>query len=327
MPRGPRLDIPGALHHVMVRGIEGSPVVTDDSDRADFTDRLARLSKVTGTSIFAWALMTNHAHLLVKSGEQGLSAFMRRLLTGYAISYNLRHKRHGYLFQNRYKSIVCQEEEYFRQLVIYIHLNPLRAGLVQNLKDLDYYPWCGHAALMKHHANEWQSCSEVYALFSDDESRARMAYRNLLAEHSHLGRRPDLTGGNLVRSKGRWAEVASVRGIHQDGGVSDLVDTRILGDGEFIRDLLRQSDERTKEKLALSVRKALAETEIVQWCKQRSIPLELLQSGAKGREIAELRRCLAVRMVKELGLSLAETARMIGISTPGVAQIIRRMSV
>ena len=102
----------------------------------------------TGTQIFAWTLMANHAHILLKSGPQGLPVFMRRLLTGHAIYYNLRHKRHGYLFQNRYKSIVCQEDTYFKELVRYIHLNPVRAGIVKDMKQLDRYPYTGHSAIL-----------------------------------------------------------------------------------------------------------------------------------------------------------------------------------
>jgi len=179
---------------------------------------------------------------------------------------------------------------------------------------------------MSHHTNEWQCCVDVYRLFSDHELDGRQKYRNLLAEQSLLGRRPDLTGGKLVGSKGRWAEVESVRG---KSGAADsrMIDSRMLGNSVFIRDLLRQSDERTQIRLAVHERKAVAEREIVEQCQQCSIPLEILQSGAKNRELAHLRKKLAVRMVKELGLSLAETAKMIGISTPGVAQIIRRMSV
>ncbi len=133
MPRGARLDAPGTLHHVMVRGIEGNSIVADDEDRGFFVSRMGKVASETGTSIFAWALMTNHAHILMKSGAAGLSTFMHKLLTGYASGYNRRHQRHGHLFQNRYKSIVCEEDAYFLRLVSYIHLNPLRAGLVGSL--------------------------------------------------------------------------------------------------------------------------------------------------------------------------------------------------
>jgi len=91
MPRGARLDAPGTLHHVMVRGIEGNQIVTDDDDRHLFVSRLSIAAAATGTKIYAWALMTNHAHLLLKSGEAGLSIFMRKFLTSYAVLYNRRH--------------------------------------------------------------------------------------------------------------------------------------------------------------------------------------------------------------------------------------------
>lgn len=102
MPRQARLDAPGTLHHVIVRGIEKRRIVDDQKDRENFVFRLGELASATETTIYAWSLMTNHAHILLHSGEGGLSTFMRRLLTGYAVEYNRRHKRHGHLFQNRW---------------------------------------------------------------------------------------------------------------------------------------------------------------------------------------------------------------------------------
>jgi putative transposase len=144
MPRQARLDSPGTLHHVMIRGIEKKRIVVDEQDRKDFVRRLGLLAVETKTAVYAWALMSNHAHLLVCSGTAGLAKFMRRLLTGYAVSYNLRHRRHGHLFQNRYKSMVCDGDSYFTELVRYIHLNPLRVELVKDLRQLERYPYCGH---------------------------------------------------------------------------------------------------------------------------------------------------------------------------------------
>jgi REP element-mobilizing transposase RayT len=92
----------------------------------------------TGTRILAWALMDNHIHLLLISGPGGLPAFMRRLLTGYAICFNRRHRRFGHLFQNRYKSIVCEMDAYLLELVRYIHLNPYRAKVVGDLEALEH---------------------------------------------------------------------------------------------------------------------------------------------------------------------------------------------
>ena len=99
MPRQARLDAPGTLHHVILRGIERGQIVADLQDREMFRERLGAVAVATGTTLYAWALLPNHAHLLLRSGAQGLPRFMRRLLTGYALAYNRRHKRAGHLFQ------------------------------------------------------------------------------------------------------------------------------------------------------------------------------------------------------------------------------------
>jgi len=157
MPRQARLDAPGTLHHVIIRGIEKKEIVTDNTDRKNFVTRLGTLVTDTDMEVYAWALMTNHAHFLIRSGIYGLSIFMRRFLTGYAISYNRRHKRYGHLFQNRYKSIVCEEDIYLKELVRYIHLNPLRARLAKDHAKLDRYPFCGHSVIIGKQKNNWQN--------------------------------------------------------------------------------------------------------------------------------------------------------------------------
>ncbi len=148
MPRHARLDRPGLLQHVMVRGIDGCSIFLDEKDRTSFLDRFSRLLKALDTECLAWCLLDNHVHLLLKPHQRSLAMFMRRLLTGHAVTFNLRHKRSGHLFQNRFKSIVCEEEAYLLELVRYIHLNPLRAGMVSDMNQLDAYPWSGHAVLM-----------------------------------------------------------------------------------------------------------------------------------------------------------------------------------
>ena len=135
MPRQARLDAPGVLHHIMIRGIERRKIFTDDKDREDMLDRLAKLLPETQTACYAWAFLPNHAHFLFRTGVTPLATVMRRLLTGYAVSFNRRHKRRGHLFQNRYKSIVCQEDAYLKELVRYIHLNPVRAVLLRISQD------------------------------------------------------------------------------------------------------------------------------------------------------------------------------------------------
>ena len=130
MPRLARLDAPGVLHHIIIRGIERRKIFRDDRDRENFLDRLERILLETKTGCYAWTFLENHAHFLMRTGEIPLATVMRRLLTGYAVSFNRRYKRHGHLFQNRYKSIVCQEDTYLLELVRYIHLDPLLPVLV-----------------------------------------------------------------------------------------------------------------------------------------------------------------------------------------------------
>jgi putative transposase len=101
MPRHARLDAPDTLHHVMVRGLERRVIFRDDTDREDFITRLASLAGAGALTIYAWALLPNHAHILVRTGPRSLARSMRSLLTGYARAFNRRHKRAGHLFQNR----------------------------------------------------------------------------------------------------------------------------------------------------------------------------------------------------------------------------------
>jgi len=137
----------------MARGIERRKLFRDDKDRNSFLDRLAVILEETQTQCYAWALIPNHFHLLLRTGPTPLSKVMRRLMTGYAVTFNKRHKRSGHLFQNRYKSVVCEEDAYLLELIRYIHLNPLRAGLVKDLKELDKYPWTGHSAILGRRKN------------------------------------------------------------------------------------------------------------------------------------------------------------------------------
>jgi putative transposase len=129
-----------------------------------FVERLSRIISDSETLCYAWALIPNHFHLLLRTGNVPITTVMRRLFTGYAVSFNHRHKRHGRLFQNRYKSILCQEDPYLLELVRYIHLNPLRAGIVKDLKTLDKYAYCGHSRLTGHVSDDWEAVDGVFIL-------------------------------------------------------------------------------------------------------------------------------------------------------------------
>ena len=126
MPRQSRIDAPGAMHHLIARGIERCKIFRNDADCNNFLDRLGGIIDDTGTVCFASLLIANYFHLLLRTGRVPVATVMRRLLTGYAVSHNRRHRRCGHLFQNRYKSILCQEDAYLLELVRYIHLHPVK---------------------------------------------------------------------------------------------------------------------------------------------------------------------------------------------------------
>lgn len=320
MPRRARLDAPGTLHHVIVRGIEKRRIVDDDQDRRKFVERLGQLCEDMLTPVYAWALMPNHAHLLLRSGPEGLSALMRKLLTGYAVRYNKRHQRHGHLFQNRYKSIVVEEDGYFRELVRYIHLNPLRAQIVDSLPNLEKYPWCGHGVIMGLRTNRWQDTDHVMKWFGDKAHQARQAYDAFVAQGVELGRQPHLVGGGLVRSAGGWAEVKALRRL----GAQEKSDNRILGSGTFVDQVLQEVELTSKYRLANLERRKIAAELIETNCAENGISVQSLSGGSRRRDVSQLRHALALKLTGKVGLSFAEAARLLGVSTSAIAKIIVR---
>jgi putative transposase len=320
MPRQARLDAVGTLHHVIIRGIERRRIVDDDHDRREFVSRLGKLASETGTSIYAWALMTNHAHILLSSGLQGLARFMRRFLTGYAVSYNLRHRRHGHLFQNRYKSIVCDGERYFAELVRYIHLNPLRVKLVADLRELERYPYCGHGVILGTVKNEWQDRDSVVSQFGSREGDA--AYRRFVAEGVALGRRPELVGGGLIRSVGGWAEVKSQR----RRGKQELADERILGSGDFVERIIREAETQIQRQYSGKERGRKVERLIAEECKKRKVSLTELRGGSRRGQIPAVRAEVSRKLVENYGTAIAEVARQVGVSTSAISKSLVRNS-
>ncbi len=321
MARQARLDAPGTLHHVMIRGIERASIFRDDRDRGDFISRMGLLVRETGTRILAWALMKNHAHLLLFSGPAGLTHFMRRLLTGYAVRYNLRHRRSGHLFQNRYKSIICEEGAYLLELVRYIHLNPIRAAAVRNMVELDNYPWCGHAILMGKRKNDWQEREYVLHQFHEREGEAIRAYRKFMEEGKGQGRRPELVGGGLIRSLGGWSQVLSLR----SSGEETEYDSRILGSGDFVAEIIREAERKVKRYLRGNETKNSIDAAIKQICVKEGVREQELRMGVRTRKYSGVRAKIAYHLSSELGVSRAEIARQTGVCTSAIAKAIQKL--
>lgn len=309
MPRNARLDIPGLLQHVIVRGIEKRDIFLDNEDRGLFLARFSSLLSDTETKCYAWALMSNHAHLLLVPTQISLARFMRRLLTGYAVTFNRKHNRAGHLFQNRYKSIVCEEETYLLELIRYIHLNPLRAGLVQDMKELDGYLWSGHAVLMGKQKMEGQNREEVLRLFGRSFKSGRNRYREFVAEGVAQGKRDDLTGGGMKRSQGSKPE----------NGQGESFDERILGGGSFVDTLLQQDELRSRLVTSLSLSELIDRIAGV-----LSIPPEEIRRPSKKRNAAEARGIVCYLAVRELNYKGNEIGKELCLSPSGVSIGVRR---
>jgi putative transposase len=308
MPRTSRIDIPGLLQHVIVRGIERRDIFIEDVDRRLFFERLSKLLTETGTGCIAWALMSNHFHLLLCPRATKLSVFMRRLLTGYAVVFNRQHKRSGHLFQNRYKSIACQEDAYLLELIRYIHLNPLRAGLVKTIDELESYPWCGHSVLMGKMELSGQSVDDVLVLFAQKKKEARQKYLAFVIDGIKQGQRDDLVGGGLHRSQGVMRS-----------GEYEAYDERILGNGDFVESLWR--DTNTNE---IHVPKMTLDGIIQRIVEMLGIKLDLLRQRNRIKELVDARAVTCYLAVREYNFNGIAVARALNMSRSGVSVATKR---
>ncbi|MDD5154851.1 MAG: transposase [Desulfovibrionales bacterium] len=320
MPRHKRIDIPGAVHHVIVRGLNRQDIFLDDMDRSNFLRRLETALSEVSCRCYAWVLLSNHFHLLIRTGERPLSDLMRKVLSGYAISFNRRHKRHGYLFQNRYKSILCQEEEYLLELVRYIHLNPARAGMAKDMDELDRYPWSGHAVLLGRRQRSWQDREEILIRFSDKKREAVSRYRQFVKDGIAMGRREELTGGGLRRSAGGWEGVMNLKraGEYWRG------DERILGNGNFVNAVLRAAEESLTHREKSKMQGWDLGRLVTEVCEILSVDPGDIRKKGRANNLSYAKGLICYLGHSRLGLTGMELARYFNISRPSVSQAIQR---
>jgi putative transposase len=305
----------------MVRGINKANIFDDDEDKVRFLERLGQNAIEGKCSVYAWVLMDNHVHLLFKSGKHGISAVMRKQLTWYAQYYNRRHKRSGHLFENRYKSILCDEDNYLHALVRYIPLNPLRANIVKTIEELDRYAFCGHRTIIGKTKHPWTDADYVLLQFGSARRKGLTEYRKFMREGVGLGHQPELTGGGLLRSLGGWSQVVARR----RSGKKEESDERILGSGDFVHAILKETEERELRQLKLKRSGKTIQKIINEECKKTGIsPVEVM-NGVRRRAVSNLRAAIALRGRTELGLSSAEMARHLGVAASSISRLVERM--
>jgi hypothetical protein len=227
---------------------------------------------------------------------------MRRLLTGYAIYFNLKYQRSGHLFQNRYKSIVCEEDAYLMELVRYIHLNPLRVGLVSGLDQLDRYAWTGHGVIMGNEALEGQVVDEVLSYFAPKKGESVKRYRLFIGDGVALGKRAEFGD-----SRRMTREMLAERG-------DEPYDQRILGSGAFIEAL------QGRQELASQLPPTASIADIVtNVCQYFTIEPQELKRNIRTARFSEARSIISYLAVRLVGHGGAAVGQAINLRRSGVS--------
>ena len=174
MARQLRIEYPGALYHVFSRGNQKQLIYLSDDDRCFFLDCLRKAHEKFGVIVHTYCLMPNHFHLFLETPNGNLSRMMHYLATSYTVYFNKKHERHGHLFQGRFKSVLIEAVGYAKELSRYIHLNPLRSGIVDRPER---YPWSSYGYYRGAAKPErWLETSVILRLFGEQLERARRAY-------------------------------------------------------------------------------------------------------------------------------------------------------
>lgn len=212
MARKPRLHIPGGLYHVMLRGNDGQNIFFTNDDRYRLFLLLQEGIVLFEHRIHGFCFMGNHIHLAVQVSDEPLSKIMQNLSFRYTRWVNKQQRRTGHLFQGRYKAILVDGQSYLLELVRYIHLNPVRAGLVKNPRD---YHWSGHRAYLGDETIPWLTTDWILGLFSQETTQARQSYRRFIDLGIEEGYREEFHRG--------------------------VKDARVLGDDDFLEMVYRQA--------------------------------------------------------------------------------------
>lgn len=287
MARRPRLFAPGILYHVIVRGNYRQKTFLNGRDYEAYLERLARYRKRFGVTVYAYCLMSNHVHLLLETGSDPLSKFMQGLQQSYTQYFNRKHHKVGHLFQGRYKAIVCEKDEYLLTLVRYIHLNPIRAKLVQRLDD---YRYSGHPEYCGVRASEALETSRVLNMLG-----GRRSYQRFIQEGLRDGHREEYY---------------------------DVKDQRFLGEERFIEKLKARVDEepetpRSKKTAMIAFRHAARALEV---------DPEVLSGVDRSWKVSRYRALVGYVLIRRLGYKLKDVAKCLGRDIATVSSLISRYS-
>jgi putative transposase len=291
----------------MARGIDGREVFGDDQDRRTFLALLSAGLRKVGYRCYAWALMANHYHLLLRATELPLDRLMRSLNSTYARYYGRKHKRKGYLFQDRFRSIATQDQGYLEELLRYVHLNPVRAGICRGLRELERYQWCGHGAVMGTRTCAFMDVGAVLRKFGASRDAARRAYLRFMAAGLSEAGGEDEVLLRLLRDSNEQK-----RSMRHTG-------SWVIGDRQFVADALA-ADRNHRIRLHRYAQEG--------WDLERLCGSVAASMGVKPNQVlrrskrtvgAESRKVLGYVGHRLLGIPVTEIARYLGITGPSVS--------
>lgn len=289
MARKPRIHLSGGIYHVIFRGNGGQDVFLTEADRYRFYLLLQEGTHRFGYRIHAFCLMTNHIHLALQVGDIPLSRAMQNLSFRYTRWINWREKRSGHLFQGRYKAVLVDGESYLLELVRYIHLNPVRAGMVASPEE---YSWSGHRAYLGKEILPWLTTDWMFAQFGKSATMARAAYLTFVLDGLHDVRRPEFYGTG--------------------------VDSRLLGDDNFIDRCLSGSGEMPPRLTAQQI--------IDKVCLAYHVDLIILQAKSQQRLASEA-RAVAGWLARESGCAtLSSIAKLVNRDVGSISSAVRRLA-
>ncbi len=292
-----------------------------ETDCRCLVDSLRRIVIDGVAAVYAWSLLPHRLDLLIRTGPTPLSLLMRRLLTGHAVRFNRRYQRSGHVFKNRFKSILVIDETYLLPLVRSIHLNPLRAGVLSTLDELDSYPWTGHRSLVSDGGPSWQSVAAVLSCYGTDLVAARMAYRRFMA--AGIGRSDhDLNGGGFVRRRNRWGVVTELNRAREAWAPAERCLARPSTLSNLDADLFIVPPVRGRQ--AAGIDPSVLVDRVMQ---RLGVTAAAVAGASRHRSVATVRALLSDLLVRRYGLSFNETARALGISKWRVRRAAQRFEV
>jgi len=229
MARKPRIEFSGAFYHVMCRGNRKEPIFSDSSDRERLMRKIGEYKRTYGFILYAFTLMRNHFHFLIETRAHPLSRIMQGLVQSYTQGFNRKYRTVGHVFQGRYKAIVCDRDAYLLNLVRYIHLNPVRAGIVQDPAE---YRWSSHRIYLGLESSSLVDTSFVLSQFGTSVRKSVLAYKAFVAE---------------------WIDKESIDDFYS------VTDQRFLGDEEFIEKAKHKTGEASAREDAVRKNRSLEE--------------------------------------------------------------------